>query len=334
MRRALIVGAGGQDGRLLTELLLQRGYAVHGWTRAEALSAVACECVDLLAPAAVETALGNLEPDEIYYLAAFHHSAEDEIENSPADLERRGFDVHVTGLRNVLKALQTFLPRTRLFYAASSHVFGKAMAKSQNEQTPFAPNSAYGMSKAAGVECCRALRRTGVYAASGILFNHESSLRKSSFLSQKVVQGVVRARRDPAFRLVLGDLDARVDWGYAPDYVDAMHRILQLPRPDDFVIATGTTHTVREFVETAFAAADLDWCQHIATDRTLLKKTNHPLCGDAGKLRAATDWSPTVTFSEMVRMLVIEAFKAPRRSRKLRATGKAGVRSQASLATR
>ena len=334
MRRALIVGAGGQDGRLLTDLLLQRGYGVHGWTRTDALSAIACECVDLLAPAGVETALGNLEPDEIYYLAAFHHAAQDEIESSAAELERRSFDVHVTGLRNVLKALQAFLPRTRLFYAASSHVFGKAFAKSQSEQTPFAPHSAYGLSKAAGVECCRALRRAGVYAASGILFNHESSLRKSSFLSQKVVQGVLRARRDPAFRLVLGDLDARVDWGYAPDYVDAMHRILQLPRPDDFVIATGTTHTVREFVETAFAAADLDWCQHVATDRTLLRKANHPLCGDAGKLRAATGWSPRVSFSEMVRTLVVEALKAHRGARKLRATGKAGVGSQAVLATR
>ncbi len=309
MRSALIVGAGGQDGRLLTRHLRDRGYAVRGWTRIEPTSPLACECaqVDLLDLTAVEQQLRSLRPNEIYYLAAFHHSTEDSVELSSAELTRRSFEVHVTGLRNVLDVIKAFLQTTRLFYAASSHVFGTAVTDSQNEQTPFAPTSAYGISKAAGVECCRLFRDEGLFAATGILFNHESSLRKASFLSQKVVRGVLQARSDPTFKLVLGDLNARVDWGYAPDYVDAMFRILQLPKPDDFVVASGETHTVQEFAQAAFAAAGLDWSQHVETDARLLKRDLQPLRGDSSKLRKATGWAPTVTLAEMVARLVREA---------------------------
>jgi GDPmannose 4,6-dehydratase len=309
MRSALIIGANGQDGRLLARLLLDRDYLVRGWIRGESAVPAPCECalIDVLRPAIVEAELRRSTPDEIYYLAAFHHSTEDSVELSPAELTRRSFDVHVTGLRNVLEVIKAFLPRTRLFYAASSHVFGAAVSESQNEQTLFAPTSAYGISKAAGIESCRLFRNEGVFAATGILFNHESSLRKASFLSQKIVQGVLQARRDRAFKLVLGDLEARVDWGYAPDYVDAMFRILQLPKPDDFVVASGETHTVREFAQAAFAAASVDWSQHVETDTRLLKRNSQPLRGDAGKLRKATGWAPTVTFIELVARLVREA---------------------------
>src|SRR5450432_1671499 len=308
MRSALIVGASGQDGRLLTRQLRDRGYAVRGWTRTNPAPQAEYECVqiDLLDSLAVEKELQNLRPDEIYYLAAFHHSTEDSLRLTPAELTQRSFEVHVDGLRNVLEVIKADLPRTRLFYAASSHVFGKAVAESQNEQTPFAPTSAYGVSKAAGIECCHRFRGKGIFAATGILFNHESPLRKTSFLSQKVVQGALRARREPEFKLVLGDLDARVDWGYAPDYVDAMFRILQLPAADDFVVASGELHSVRDFAQAAFAAVGLDWAQHVATDAWLLKRDSQPLCGDAGKLRAATGWLPTVNFSEMVTRLVHE----------------------------
>lgn len=309
MRKALIVGAAGQDGRLLTRHLLDRGYAVRGWTRTKPASPLACECaqIDLLNSATVEQELRRLHLNEIYYLAAFHHSTEDSVELSPAELTQRSFDVHVTGLRNVLEVIKAFLPGTRLFYAASSHVFGTAVAEMQNEQTPFAPTSAYGISKAAGIECCRLFRNEGVFAATGILFNHESPLRKASFLSQKIVQGVLQVRRDQAFRLVLGDLDARVDWGYAPDYVDAMFRILQLPNPDDFVVASGETHSAQEFAEAAFAAAGVDWSQHIETDARLLKRNSQPLLGDSEKLRRATGWGPTISFVEMVTRLVHDA---------------------------
>ncbi len=309
MRRALIVGVGGQDGRLLAQHLLDLGYAVQGWTRTKPATPVSCECtqIDLLNHDSVQDELRKAQPEEVYYLAAFHHSTEDSVELSPTDLRQRSFDVHVSGLRNVLQTLEKFLPRTRLFYAASSHVFGEGLDGLQDEETLFTPVSPYGISKAAGVECCRFFREKGVFAATGILFNHESSLRKASFLSQKVVRGVLQAKRDPAFKLVLGDLDACVDWGYAPDYVDAMFRILQLPNANDFVVATGELHSVREFAQMAFAAVGLDWSQHVETNARLLKRNSSRLCGDASKLRAATGWSPTVTFAQMVERLMGEA---------------------------
>lgn len=312
MRSALIIGAGGQDGRLLARLLLDRDYAVRGWIRREPGTPAPCECkfIDLLEPARVEAELRKLPPDEIYYLAAFHHATEDVIALSEAELLRRSFDIHVLGLLNVLQAMEECCPRARLFFAASSHVFGAPNSEWQNEETPLAPNSAYGISKAAGLQCCQLYRRQkGIFAATGILFNHESSLRKPSFLSQKIVRSVWRAQRDPDFKLLLGDVEARVDWGYAPDYVDAMFRILQLPEAGDFVVASGELHTVGEFAQAAFAVLGLDWRRHVETDARLLNKVSHPLRGDSGKLRRATGWAPTTGFLEMVARLVHEAEK-------------------------
>jgi GDPmannose 4,6-dehydratase len=312
MRSALIIGAGGQDGRLLARLLLDRGYAVLGWTRTEPTATPPCNCtvIDILQPVAVDAELRRFQPDEIYYLAAFHHSTEDTIEESAAELLRRSFDVHVLGLLNVLQAMEECCQRARLFYAASSHVFGPPVAEWQNEKTTFLPNSAYGISKAAGIQCCQFYRReNGIFAATGILFNHESPLRKPSFLSQKIVRGALQARRDLTYKLVLGDLEAKIDWGYAPDYVDAMFRILQLPEASDFVVASGEIHTVREFAQAAFGALGLDWRRHVESDARLLNRVAHPLRGDSGKLRAATGWSPTVGFAEMVAELVHEAEK-------------------------
>lgn len=310
MRSALIIGAGGQDGRLLARLLRERDYAVRGWIRREPAVPAPCECVqvDLLRPALVEAELRRSPSDEIYYLAAFHHATEDVVALSAAELLRCSFNVHVLGLLNVLQAMEECAPRTRLFYAASSHVFGTPESEWQNEETPFRPNSAYGISKAAGLQCCQSYRRQrGIFAATGILFNHESPWRQPSFLSQKIVRGARRAQSDSAFRLVLGDLEARVDWGYAPDYVDAMFRILQLPEASDFVVATGEMHTVREFAQAAFGALGRDWRRHVVTDAGLLNKIPHPLCGDSGKLRSATGWTPTIGFLEMVTRLVHDA---------------------------
>jgi GDPmannose 4,6-dehydratase len=253
--------------------------------------------IDISERVAVEAELRRFPPDEIYYLAAFHHSTEDTIEESAAELLRRSFDVHVLGLVNVLQGMEECCPRARLFYAASSHVFGTPSGEWQNEKTPMLPSSAYGISKAAGIQCCQFYRREkGVFAATGILFNHESPLRKASFLSQKIVRGALQARRNPAYRLVLGDLDAKIDCGYAPDYVDAMFRILQLPEASDFVVASGEFHTVREFVQTAFDTLNLDWHRHVEIDPRLLNRVSHPFRGDSGKLRAATGWLPSIGF--------------------------------------
>ena len=312
MRSALIIGAGGQDGRLLAQWLSDRDYAVRGWVRREPCTAVPWEysIIDLLQPAAVEAQLKAIMPNEIYYLAAYHHSTEDSADQNTAHLLKLSFDVHVGGLLNVLQGTTASCPQARLFYAASSHVFGNSTTDWQNEKTPLRPNSAYAISKTAGLRCCQLFRkREGVFAATGILFNHESPLRKSSFVSQKIVRGALQAQRDPTFRLKLGDLDARVDWGYAPDYVEAMFRILQLPEPGDFVIASGELHSVREFAEVAFDELGLEWRQYVEIDGQLLKRNSYPLRGDCDKLRAATGWSPKVGFTELVPKLVRETEK-------------------------
>ena len=313
MRKALVIGAGGQDGRLLTSLLRTRGYTVEGWVREESgdPSESRNRAVDLLAEDAVEREMEHLQPDEIYYLAAFHHSTEDAVELTPTELLRRSFDVHLVGLLNVLHSMKRCCTHARLFYAASSHIFGAGGEVPLTEATPPAPNSAYGLSKAAGMRACQLYRdEEGLFAATGILFNHESALRKGTFLSQKIVQGALRCRRDPSSTLTLGNLDARVDWGYAPDYVDAMTKILQLPDATDFVIASGEMHTVREFAEIAFGALGLDWRRHVRTNAAVLRKAPQALCGDPQKLRAATGWRPSMSFERMVQTLVAEASDA------------------------
>lgn len=308
MPRALIIGAAGQDGRLLTEFLKARGYDVRGWTRPAGNSALPANArpVNLLEGDVVARELTREEPDEIYYLAAFHHATEDEIRISEEDLLQRSRDVHVVGWRHVLRAVEAAGGEARLFYASSSHVFGVNDGEFQNEETPFAPNSPYGISKAEGIECARLFRRRGLFVASGILFNHESSFRKPSFLSQKIVRAALTASANPKHRLVLGDLMARVDWGDARDYVEAMWRILQLPAADDFIIASGETHTVGEFVSVAFREAGLNAEEFVEVDPQLLRKPPQTLCGDARKLHQATGWSPTRGFEEMVQSLVRE----------------------------
>jgi GDPmannose 4,6-dehydratase len=315
MRSALIIGAGGQDGRLLAQWLSNRDYAVRGWVRREPCAPLLCaySIIDLLQPGVVDAQLKALTPNEIYYLAAYHHSTEDLAGENTAQLLKLSFDVHAGGLLNILQAMKTSCPQARLFYAASSHVFGNSTTEWQDENTPLRPNSAYAISKTAGLRCCQLFRKQeGIFAATGILFNHESALRKSSFVSQKIVRGALQAQRDPTFRLRLGDLDARVDWGYAPDYVEAMFRILQLPEPGDFVIASGELHSVREFAEVAFDELGLDWRQHVETDAGLLKRKLPPMRGDFSKLRSATGWGPSVNFTELVAKLVHEVGEACR----------------------
>jgi GDPmannose 4,6-dehydratase len=303
MKKALIVGAAGQDGRLLGKLLLSKGYEVYGLTRTPPGIDLAWKCyqVNLLDYSSVGSLLACVLPDEIYYLAAFHHSSEHKLSITSMELLQKSFEIHQHGLVNFLQAIRSYCPAARLFYAASSYVFGDVTAQPQDENTPFQPTCAYGISKAAGVACCRFYRRhESVYASLGILYNHESPLRKAGFLSQKIIQGVLQARRDPSFKLALGDLSARVDWGYAPDYVEAMFRILQLPVADDFVIATGENHTVQEFVELAFGYVGLEWERHVRVDPAIVQKQRYTLRGNASKLRAATGWSPSLTFSEMI----------------------------------
>jgi GDPmannose 4,6-dehydratase len=310
MDRAMIIGHSGQDGTLLFERLEREGRQVLGMGRTGIRHNLQPGTgydrpVDILDRAAVENTVRSFAADAIFYLAAYHHSAEDPAAADSADLYLRSHDIHVRGLLNVLEAAKRHVPRTRIFYAASSHCFGQPAGPLQDETTPLRPYSPYGITKTTGVQLCRMYREdSGVRASVGFLYNHESPLRKPNFLSSRIVRHAVAISRRRGGKLVLGDLSARVDWGYAPDYVDAMIRILQLDSADDFVIATKESHSVEEFVATAFSHLGIDWRRHVEVQPARVVKRVVELVGDNAKLRAATGWSPSISFQGMIRTLV------------------------------
>jgi GDPmannose 4,6-dehydratase len=305
--KALVIGCNGQDGTLLSQLLSHKGYEVFGVDRVagrRAQNSINFSALDVC-DARVKDLIRQVSPDEVYYLAAYHHSAEQE---KPApEVVTLSLQVNTLGLSNVLGAIAESAKRTRLFYAASSRVFGDPPEDLQDENTSLSPLCAYGISKAAGIHLCRYFRREqNVYASVGILYNHESPLRSEHFVTKKIVRAAVRIRADLERELVLGNLDARVDWGWAPDYVEAMHAVLGLDGPNDFVIATGALHSVREFVDLAFGAVGLDWRRYVVERKSVLEgqRTSKPLCGNAERLRNATDWRPHLSFKEIVETMI------------------------------
>jgi len=292
LKKALVVGSRGQDGSYLVEQLSQKGYLVNGVDRGS---------TDITDHAQVRHLVASVRPDEIYYLAAFHHSSED-LPIDTHELMEKSFAINTLALNHFLDAVADEAPDCRLFYAASSHVFGDPAEDLQDERTAMNPVGAYGISKAAGVRLCRYYRtQRKVFASAGILYNHESPRRSTAFVSRKVVRAAVRISRHEQDQLVIGDLDAKVDWGYAPDYVDAMWRILQLGAPEDFVIASGGVHSVRELVQIAFEAVGLDWALYVQIDPGVTRNSRRGLLqGDSSKIQATTGWHPTKTFREMV----------------------------------
>jgi GDPmannose 4,6-dehydratase len=306
-RKAIVVGSAGQDGQLLCSQLCQRGYDVVGCVRTVTVSStseIKHVAVDIGSQAAVSELVTDIRPDEIYYLAAFHQSATD----APGDfseLIRKSLDVNTISLVNFLEAIRGPSAATRIFYAASSHIFGLPGSAVQDEQTPINPVSAYGISKAAGLFACRHYRASyGTFAAVGILYNHESELRTAKFISRKIARGAASIKLGEAKTLTLGNLDAVVDWGYAPDYTDAMQKILQAPKPDDFVVASGQAHTVRDFARIAFEAVELDFTRYVISDDTIVRRDTGALIGNPEHLIKTTGWRPTIDFAGMVRNLV------------------------------
>lgn len=295
MKRALVVGSAGQDGTLLSDQLQALGYEVGGVSKARG---------SIEDPAAVAALVAGFQPDEIYYLAAFHHSSEDPAVE-PGTLFDRSVAIHVSALVHFLEAMRAHAPRARLFYAASSLVFGDVTESPQTEATPILPTCAYGITKTTGLQICRHYRRAhAIHASVGILYNHESPLRAATFVSKKIVKAAWAITRGAQGKLVLGSLSAQLDWGYAPDFVDAMRRILALDAADDFIIATGEPHSVGEFVELAFGQLGLDWKRHVDENRGLITRAPILRVGDPAKLTRATGWRPSTSFPAMVRALV------------------------------
>ena len=309
-QRALITGITGQDGSYLAELLLDRGYEVYGMMRRASTENV--ERIghfvdrlnlvqgDLLDPPSLVSAIRSAEPHEVYNLAA--QSFVPTSWNQPVlTAEFTG-----VGVTRMLEAVRAVDPEIRFYQASSSEMFGKVREVPQNEETPFYPRSPYGVAKTYGHYITVNYRESfGLYAVTGILFNHESPRRGLEFVTRKISDGVARIKLGLADELRLGNLDAERDWGFAGDYVDAMWRMLQQDEPDDYVVATGETHSVREFCEIAFAHVGLETDQHIKTDPAFLRPAEvDQLVGDASKARERFGWEPKHSFRDLVEMMV------------------------------
>jgi GDPmannose 4,6-dehydratase len=306
MRTAIVIGSGGQDGRLLTALLKRQGCRVLGIMRAavEGTGLAWPGPVDITRYEDVAAVVKALQPDEIYHLAAIHHSSEEDPPDS-LDGFRRLYEVNFFSLLNFLEAVRVASPESRLFFAASSHVFGRPPADVQDESTPLSPDSVYAMTKADGLVACRLHReRHGLFASAGILYTHESSYRDEKFLSMKIVRAVLRIKAGHQRELVLGDLDATIDWGFAEDYVEAMQRIIGAAEPAEFIVASGAPHAVREFVAVAFEAAGLDWRRHVREDAAIVTRRTPVRIGDPRRLKDATGWRPRTGFEDMIRSLL------------------------------
>jgi GDPmannose 4,6-dehydratase len=314
VKRALITGITGQDGSYLAELLLSKGYEVHGIVRRVALEdashrlyrlrdfteRVVLHGASLESYSSIFDVVHQIRPDECYHLAAqsfVSYAFEDEFST---------LNANINGTHHVLSAIKRAAPECRLYFAGSSEMFGNAPETPQRETTSMMPRSSYGISKLAGYHLVRNYRDAyGVRATCGILFNHESPRRGWEFVTRKITSAVARIKAGQQKTLALGNLDARRDWGFAGDYVDAMWRMVQHDPPDDFVVATGVMHTVREFVARAFACVDLDWTPYVVQDARFFRPAEvHVLQGDASKARRELGWTPTMSFETLVESMV------------------------------
>jgi len=327
-RRALITGIGGQDGSYLAELLLDHGYEVFGVVRGGDLDdyenlrgvrdRVRLLRANLLDAPGLTAALEESRPHEFYNLAS--------VSFVPASWDEPVLtaELAAVGVTVILEAIRAVDTGIRFYQASSSEIFGEPTEAPQTPDTPLSPLTPYGVAKAYGHMITRSYRRRyGLHASTGILYNHESPRRPLDFLPRKVARGAAEISLGLRDHLVLGDLEARRDWGYAPDYVRAMWLMLQQDEAEDYVVATGETHSVGELVEVAFAHAGLDWREHVRTDDSLVRGRAelHNLVGDPARARRRLGWEPTVTFADLVRLLVDADLEA------LRSAPVAGVRA-------
>lgn len=314
MKKALITGIAGQDGSYLAELLLEKGYEVHGLVRRIAIEDTEHKLRNLghllgkihLHVASLDNVLSLIKivkeivPDECYHLAAssfVSYSFEDEISI---------INNNVNSTHYLLASIKEFAPACRVYFAGTSEMFGTVASAPQDESTPFNPRSVYGISKVASYHLVKNYREQyGMFACSGILYNHESPRRGYEFVTRKIVSSAVKIKLGLQEGLTLGNLDARRDWGYAPDYVYAMWLMLQAGSPDDYVVATGETRTVREFVDAAFSRLGLDYKQYVTVEPKFFRPTEKiDLCGNPAKIISRLGWGRTKSFGEIVTAMI------------------------------
>ncbi len=322
-KSALITGITGQDGSYLAELLIEKGYRIYGMIRRlstpnlsrieHILDKIELIEGDLTDQSSINNALKESQPTEVYNLAAQSFVATSW--NQPVLTG----DVTGLGAVRILEGVRYVCPDAHFYQASSSEMFGKVNETPQNENTRFYPRSPYGFAKVYAHWACINYRESyGMHASNGILFNHESPRRGIEFVTRKITDGVARMYHGMANELRLGNLDAKRDWGYAGDYVKAMWLMLQQKEPDDYVVATGRTHSVGEFAELAFREAGLDWKKYVVVDQKFIRPAEvNLLLGDASKARRVLGWEPEVTFEELVRMMVREDLKRYEDKRKL-----------------
>lgn len=312
--RALITGISGQDGSYLAELLLDKGYEVHGIVMRSELEDPKHALAKLsgimdkinLHPASIEAypsmsqVVQKVQPDECYHLAAssfVSYSFDDEFAI---------FNSNVNGTHYILSILKEAVPNCKFYFAGSSELFGRVTSYPQNENTPFHPRSAYGITKATGYFlACNYRDNYGLFACNGILYNHESVRRGHEFVTRKITRGAVQIKLGLIQELLLGNLDARRDWGYAPDYVKAMWMMLQQDNPDDYVIATGDLHTVGDFCQIAFSCLGLNYKDYVKIDKNFYRPSEEiPLVGDSSKAQRILNWKPEKSFQNMIEEMV------------------------------
>jgi GDPmannose 4,6-dehydratase len=308
--KALITGITGQDGSYLAELLLEKGYEVYGMMRRSSTEAVeriehlknrvTLVNADLLDEMSLIHVLEDVMPDEIYNLAA-----QSFVHTSWTQPVLTG-EFTALGVTRMLDAMRYVCPKARFYQASSSEMYGKVHAVPQNEETPFHPRSPYAVAKVYGHYITLNYRESyNIYTVSGILFNHESPRRGKEFVTRKITDGVARIKHGLIKELRMGNLDAKRDWGFAGDYVKAMWLMLQQDKPDDYVIATGETHSVREFLELAFARVGLNWKDYVVVDPKFLRPAEVDLLlGDPAKAKKQLGWTPEVTFQGLINMMV------------------------------
>ncbi len=313
-KKALITGITGQDGSYLTEFLLSKGYEVHGLIRRVALEdpehrlwrikglldRIVVHPGSLESYASVFNTVEKAKPDECYHLAAqsfVSYSFEDEFST---------FNTNINGTLHLLSAIKERAPECKFYFAGSSEMFGLAKKTPQDENTPFHPRSPYGISKVAGFYIAQNYREAhNVFACNGMFFNHESPHRGFEFVTRKISTGVAKIKLGLAEELKLGNLEAKRDWGYAPDFVEAMWLMLQQDEPDDYVIATGEVHSVREFAEAAFDYVGLNWRNYVVKDEKYYRPAEvYVLCGDYTKAKKKLGWEPKVKFTDLVKIMV------------------------------
>ena len=328
MKKALITGITGQDGSYLAELLIAKGYEVHGLIRRASTfntgrldplyadphsekSRLHLHYGDLADGSALARLIGKVQPEEIYNLAAQSHV------RVSFDGPEYTTDIVATGTVRLLEAIRETGIRPRFYQASSSEMFGRAREFPQTERTPFYPRSPYACAKVFSYWITVNYRESyGLHASNGILFNHESPRRGETFVTRKITRAVAQIQAGLQDRIFLGNLEAKRDWGYAPEYVQAMWLMLQAEKPDDYVVATGETHSVREFLELAFTHAGLDWRNHLATDPRYFRPAEVDLLvGDCTKARRQLGWEPKTRFADLVKLMVDADIELLRRHR-------------------